>query len=114
MKEEKSSLEAILDTLGQIIGVLIIWFIIGAAWNGIHDWFCKSILGKVPGEKSGETFGKMAFYSWVMSFLVVLYAVANVDQDLSSKIIMYYLKFNFYFAIITIFGLIYFFRNLSK
>lgn len=114
MKEEKSTLEAILDTLGQIIGVLLIWFIIGAAWNGIHDWFCKNVLSKTPGERSGEMFGKMAFYSWAISFIAVLYTIAKVDTEVGTQIMMYFIKFNLYFAIITLFGLIYFFKNLTR
>ena len=114
MKEEKSTLEAVLDTIGYILGAIIVWFIVGAAWNGIHDWFCRTILGRTPGEHSGEMFGKMAFYSWAMSLVVVLVAVANVDEELGAKILMKYMQFNFFFVMITLFGLIYFFRNLKR
>jgi len=114
MKQEKSTLEAILNTIGYILGAVIVWFIIGAAWNGIHDWFCRNILGKTPGEHSGEMFGKMAFYSWVMSLVVVVVTVANVDEELGSKIMLQYMRFNFFFVMITLFGLIYFFRSLKR
>lgn len=114
MKEEKSTLDTILTTAGQIIGLFILWFIIGAAWNGIHDWFCRNVSGKTPGERSGEMFGKIAFYSWVASIFVVFYLIGNSDEEVGSRLMMYYIKFNFYFAVITLFGLIYFFRNLTR
>jgi len=114
MKEEKSTLEAILNTLGQIIGAIIIWFIVGAAWNGIHDWFSRSILGRVPSESSGERFGKMVFYGWVASFIILFYLLANVDQELGSSILIGYLRLTILFVIATLIGLVYFFRNLTR
>lgn len=114
MKEEKSALESILNTIGQIIGVIIIWFMVGAGWNGIHDWFNRSILRRVPGEDSGERFGKMVFYGWVASFILLFYLLANVDQELGGSIIIGYLRLTLLFIIITLIGLVYFFKNLNK
>jgi hypothetical protein len=113
MKEEKSSFDTILTTLGQIIGLFIIWFVIGAAWNGIHDWFCRNLLGKVPGEESGEKFGKTVFFLWVLSIIGTFYIIGKVDHELGAEIVFLYLKLTFCFALITLFGLIYFFSSLK-
>lgn len=114
MKGEKSSIESFFNTIGQILGVIIVWFIIGAGWNGIHDWFCRSIQKKVPSEVSGEKFGKRVFWIWIGSILLVLYTAASVNSELGAQILLQAIKLNICFAIITFIGLIYFFRNLNR
>lgn len=111
MKEEKSSIEVILNTVGQIIGAFIIWFVIGAGWNGWHDWFCKRVLKKVPSEKFGEKFGKGVFLFWIVGNILAIH-IATVTQ--SPTLLLTCIKVNIYFAIVTIIGLLYFFKNLKK
>jgi hypothetical protein len=111
--ETKEVSHSFLKTIGQIIGLYILYFIIGAAWNGIYDRYQRN-RGRVPSEDSGEMFGVRAFFLWVCSIIGLIVLASYTEPVVYIKVLRIYTLLTLIFIGVTLSGLIYFFRNLRR
>lgn len=111
--ETKGALHSFLKTVGQIIGLYIIYFIVGAAWNGIYDRYQRN-RGRVPSEDLGERFGVRAFFFWVCSIIVLIVLASYTEPVVYIKVLRIYTLLTLIFIGVTLSGLIYFFKNLKR
>ena len=68
MSQEKGS--SWLSTLGQIVGCIIVWFVVAGGWNGWYIWYCEKIKKEVPDGDTGDSFGNTIFFIWLLSFVI--------------------------------------------
>jgi len=112
---EKGLLKSVLDTLGLILGAVIVWFFIGAGWSGLHDWYYRVVREEFPSESGAERVGYTAFYIWISSLIAMLIIFGAVDSSaIVSKMVYAYLGLNMLFFLVTLIGFIYFLANLKK
>lgn len=108
MQEEKGFFHGVIQLIKYTLIAVAVWFIIGAGWNGIYEWYCREVEKKVPDNGTGERFGNKVFVYWLLSFILESFIFAESTSPAVFQIIF---TINIIFFTITIMGLIYFFNK---
>lgn len=108
MKEEKGFFHGVIQVVKYTLIAVAVWFIIGAGWNGIYEWYCREVQKKVPDNDTGESFGNKIFVYWLFSFIAESFIFAESNSPIVFKVI---LVINAIFFVITFIGLNYFFKK---
>lgn len=114
--QKKSSTLALLDglveTLKFLIITLIVYFIIGAGWNGLYDWYAR-LKGEKPDGQTGERIGKRAFGLFCIGLIIQVIIIANLQGDIDS-VILFFLGLDGIFLAVSMIGFIYFWATLDR
>lgn len=109
--EERGFIEKTFRTIGQIVGLIIVWFFIGGGWNGLHDYYYRVIKEEYVDPDRGERVGYIAFYIWALSVIGMYVYIGETDTDSAMRALILYLIANTIFFFLTLFGFIYLLKN---
>ena len=112
--QQRNSLQSILKGLGQLIGMFVVYFFIGAGWNGLYDMYCRSYKGMEPDQRKGERVGLIAFWSSIVITFLAVYFFSAASSEGAGIVLRVYFKALFIFFIVTLIGFVYFWKNLWK
>ena len=105
-------LDGIVETLKFLIITLIVYFIIGAGWNGLYDWYAR-LQGRKPDSQTGERVGKRAFGLFCIGLIIQVIILCNLKGDIDS-VILFFLGLDGLFLLISMIGFIYFWTTLDR
>ena len=108
MKEEKGFFYGVIQLVKYTLIAVAAWFIIGAGWNGIYEWYCREVEHTVPDNDTGERFGNKVFVYWLLSFILESFIFVDSTSPIVFKVIF---AINIIFFVITLMGLNYFFKK---
>lgn len=109
-----SLLDGLVTAFKYLIITLLVYFFIGAGWNGLSDWYAR-LTGRKPDDMVGERVGNRAF--GIFCILITLQAITlggiEVEGNFRSLSTLY-LVFDSIFLVVTTLGFIYFWANMDR